>query len=275
MEGTAGRFGSAAPSKDGFAEARRRRSGLRFCNPLRKTRNVWRAEAKTIETLRDIARRDDPACLLARADIAAWERAEGFGLGAAVARTDIERWVPGLPARPTYKVLGVAVVAAIVVDSALDWLPPSEAIDTLDSLIRYGTAGLGAAAAGWSILSEVRGWEGSEAARWFRKARVKRYRRAHEARRRALRDTLIAIGATRLVVYREQGGRLSREAFASDAILGLSLEAGASHMALRLTTRDASRCFEWLPRDAAFEAAVERFAGARRASDEVAARSSA
>ncbi len=44
-------------------------------------------------------------------------------------------------------------------------------------------------------------------------------------------------------------------------VLGLLLERGASHMTLRLTTRDLTRRFEWSPRNAAFEAAVADFAG--------------
>ena len=215
-------------------------------------------------TPRDRARRDDPACVLSSADLDAWERADGLGSDAAAAairRTDVERFIPGLPARRTFMVLGWVVLAAFILDSALAWLPPADWVDALDMGIQYGTAGLGVAVAGWSILSEVRGWEGSDAATWFLKGRVDRFRKKGEPRRAALRDTVIAIGASRLVVYREEGGAIARDVFAPDMVLGLSLERGASHMTLRLATRDLTRRFEWLPRDAAFEAAVADFAG--------------
>ncbi len=151
-------------------------------------------------TLLDMARRDGPGRAVAAADVAAWERAEGWGseaAAAAVARRGIERWIPGLPARRTYKVLGWMAVAAILVDGALAWAPPSAGIDTADTWVRYGTAIVFVAAAAWSLLSEVRGWEGSDAATWFLKARVKRHETRLAARRRALRDTVIAVGAGR------------------------------------------------------------------------------
>ena len=213
--------------------------------------------------LRDTARRDDPDCAIAAADIAAWERAEGWGSEAAtdaIARKDVERWIPGLPARRTFKVLGWVIVSAVVVDCALAWWPPSDAIDALDTSVRFGTACLGVAVAAWSILSEVRGWDGSDAATWFHKARFDRIRRQLETRHRTLSDTLIAVGAEGLVVYRNGEGSVTRKPFAPDAILGLSLEARASHMALRLATPAGILRFEWLPLDPAFEAAVARLA---------------
>ena len=216
-------------------------------------------------TLREIARRDGPGRAVAAADVAAWERAEGWGseaAAAAVARRGIERWIPGLPARRTYKVLGWMAMAAILVDGALAWAPPSAGIDTADTWVRYGTAIVFVAAAAWSLLSEVRGWEGSDAATWFLKARVKRHETRLAARRRALRDTVVAVGADGLAVYRHEGGRATHETLAPEAILDLALEAGAGHMTLRLTTAAGTRRFAWLPRDPAFEAAVARLAGA-------------
>ncbi len=216
------------------------------------------------ESLREIARRDGPDRAVATADLAAWERAEGWGsaaAAAAVARRDVERWIPGLPARRTYKALGWATLAAVLVDIVLAQAPPSPTIDILDDWLRYGTAIAGVAAAGWSLLSEVRGWEGSDAATWFLKSRVKRYDRRLAARRRALRDTVLAVGADGLAVYRDVGGRPTREVLAPDAILDLALQADGGHMALRLVTAAGTRRFAWLPRDPAFEAAVARLAG--------------
>ena len=221
------------------------------------------AAAPPRTTPRERARRDDPGHVLASADLEAWERSDGVALEAAAAirRTDLERFIPGLPARRTFKVLGWVTLVAFGLDSALAWLSPADWIDALDMGLQYGTAGLGVAIAGWSILSEIRGWEGSDAATWFLKGRVDRFRKKIEPRRAVLCDTVIAVGENRLVVYRDEGGTIRQETLAPDAIIGLSLETSQSHMTLQLTTRGSTRRFAWLPRDAAFEAAVAALAG--------------
>ena len=214
--------------------------------------------------LRDIAP-GAVADLWVQPDLAAWERAEGprsAAAVAAVARRDVERWIPGLPARRTYKVLGWVVVAAILADAALAWLPATPAVDALEATLRYGTAGIGVAVALWSLLSEVRGWEGSDAATWFHKARVDRHERALAARRRVLAGTRIAIGPDGLVVWREAGGQPAAEAVAPAAILGL-VPQGERHMVLELATSAGPCSIGWLPRDPAFEAGVARIRAAR------------
>ena len=217
--------------------------------------------------LRDAARHDDPRSVLAYADVKGWELAEGLGSDAAaeaVGRKDWERIIPGLSARGTYKAICWAALIAFVLITALSWLPPSGAVETAETMIQITTAGLGILAAAWSILSEMRGWEGSDAATWYAKGRVKAFETRIAPRRDAIRNTMIAIGDTHLVVYRVEEGMVARAGFAPGVVDDVSLEPGARHMVLRLTVGGEIRRFEWLVRHAAFEAAVKRFAGVSR-----------
>ena len=125
------------------------------------------------------AHRDDPTCALAWADEAAWAKAEGHGSAAAteaIRRKDAEAWIPGLPARRTVMSMGWVIFFAVVAGGALSWAPDYAVVDWIAAALKI-VAALAVVAAAWSILSEMRGWEGSDASGWLLKRRTKRFRK--------------------------------------------------------------------------------------------------
>lgn len=225
-------------------------------------RSVGSSEA-SLERLRQAARREHPDHLLATADARAWARGEGEGSAAAaqaIKRTGLEARIPGLAARPTVMAMGWSIAAAVVAASVLSWFPASPWVEVAGRLATFGAAAVAVAAAAWGFLSEVRGWEGSDASRWLLKRRVKTFRKALDIRRRTICETLISVGNELLVVYRLEGGAVVARATPAAGIAALTIEPRGSHMSLRLTTPAGASQFDWLPRDAAFEAAVVRLA---------------
>ena len=226
--------------------------------------------------LRQAAERDHPAHLLAGADVRAWARAEGEGSPAAVEairRTDREARIPGLAARPTVMAMGWSIGAAVTVAVVLSWFPAAPWIATVEEVSTVAAAAVAVTAAAWGILSEVRGWEGSDASRWLLRRRMKAFRRAIEPRRRAICNTLLSVGDGLLVVYRlvgEEGGeRVEAEAHPVATIESLAFEPQggsqqamheATHVALRLVSDGLTARFDWLPRDPGFEAVVAALA---------------
>ncbi len=215
------------------------------------------------ELLRQAARRDHPDHLVAVADATAWARAEGEGSAAAaqaIKRTGLEARIPGLAARPTVMAMGWSIAAAVVAASVLSWFPASPWVEIAGKVATFGAAAVAVAAAAWGFLSEVRGWEGSDASRWLLKRRVKTFRKALDLRRRAICETLICVGDEGLVVYTMNGGTVVADATPAAGLLSLTIEPRGSHMSLRLATPAGSSQFDWLPRNAGFEAAVARLA---------------
>ena len=214
-------------------------------------------------TLRRRAREDDPLAIVGVADIAAWARAEGEGSDAearAIERHDLERYIPGLPARRTFMAIGVLIVAAIVIDAGLSSLPPAQWIDTTDWLATDCVGYLASAAATWSILSEVRGWEGSDASTWFLKRRVKAFDKALDMRRRAVCETAIAIRERMLIIYEYDGGHVTARVLGPWDVDRIAIEPNGPHMSLLLGTEAGAIRFDWLERDTRLEAGVVAFA---------------
>ncbi len=219
------------------------------------------SEEQVRETLRRQAKADDPFCELAWADMGALAEIGGEGSAAemaAVRRTDFEAWIPGLEARPTVMRMGWTIFAAVLISSALSWVPMSETLYAVVSWTAFGICAVAVAASVWSIISEMRGWEGSNAAYWFRKGRLKRYRKAREARHRRIAETLLSINDAMLTVYKLNGDVVVPSRYSPNAIEGIALDAGETHMSLRLVTATERLAFDWLPRDTSFEAAIGR-----------------
>ena len=234
---------------------------------LRRLEMAVGSEDQAQETLRRRAKTDDPLCDLAWADMDALAQVHGEGSAAetaAVRRTDCEAWVPGLEARPTVMRMGWTIFAAVLISSALSWLPMSETLYAVVNWTAFGICAVAVAASVWSILSEMRGWEGSNAAYWFRKGRLKRYRKAREARHRRIAQTLLSVNDMMLTVYRLDGDVIIPTRYPPDTIETVAMDAGETHMSLRLATATDHLAFDWLRRDAAFEAAVERLRHAVR-----------
>ncbi len=226
-----------------------------------------RAADRSREALRDRARRDDPRAELASADIAAWARSEDAAppvAGAPVHLTRFEARIPGLAARPTMVVMGWALCVAVVAGGALPDDPAHAWVGALEQGVTVAGCVVAGAAAVWGILSEVRGWRGSDAARWLDSRRAGKARKARAARRLAICETLVAVGADAITVYRIEDGAVVAGAHPAGLVEGIAIERRGAHVSLLLTTGAGVSRFDWLPGRPALEAAVERFAGAVR-----------
>ncbi len=218
--------------------------------------------------LRARAERDRPCCSRAWADAEAWARGEGEGSpaeAAALTRRDAEAWIPGLAARPTVMAMGWSIVVATVTAGALSWVPAAPWVTVASDTVKVGGCAAAVAAAAWGILSEVRGWEGSDASRWLLKRRVKAFRKALDARRREVCDTLISVGDDGIVVYRSDNGAIASDTYPPALVTHVALEPRDGHASLHLGVDGGVRRFDWLHPDAAFAEAVARFAEASRA----------
>ncbi len=218
--------------------------------------------------LRERAERDDPRAEVAFADIAAWARGEAAAppvAGPPVHLRRFEARIPGLAARPTTVVMGWALCAAAVTGGALPDVPAHPWIGLAERGVTIAGCVVAAMAAVWGILSEVRGWHGSDAARWLATRREGKARKAREARRVAICETGIVVGADTITVYRVEGGTVVARAHPAAAVEAVVIVRCGAHVSLVLTTAAGASRFDWLPGGAAFEAAVGRFAGAVRA----------
>ncbi len=219
--------------------------------------------------LRERAERDDPHAALAFADIAAWARAEDAAppvAGPPVHLRSFETRIPGLAARPTTVVMGWALCASAVAGGVLPDVPAHAWVGVAERGVTIGGCVVAAGAAVWGILSEVRGWHGSDAARWLTTRREGKARKARDARRLAIRETAVAVGADVVTVYGVEGHEVVAHAHPAAGVGAIAIERDGAHATLVLTTTTGVTArFDWLPADPAFAAAVERFAGAARA----------
>ncbi len=225
------------------------------------------------ERLRQRAREDDPRRVLALADVAAWARAEGEGSpleAEALRRRGLEARIPGLAARPTVIVMGWAIFAAVLAAGTLSWLPKRPWIEAAGNLATFGACAAAVGAAAWGILSEVRGWEGSDASRWLLKRRVKAWRTVLEARRHEIHDTLLAIGDDAVVVYTFEDEAIRARIHPLSTVAAISFEPQSSgtgvvgYLSLRLTTTTDAMRFDWLHEDPLLGASLARCAAAVR-----------
>ena len=153
-----------------------------------------------------------------------------------------------------------SIAAAVTAATALSWLPGEAWVGAAGSAAEVGGCAVAVAAAAWGILSEVRGWEGSDASRWLLKRRVKAFNSALERRRRDVLEALMLVRDDAVIVCRADEGVVVEQAYTPDVVRRVAMEPSGAHLLLRLATRDGGeRTFEWLPRDEAFEAAVLRF----------------
>ena len=217
--------------------------------------------------LRDRAMRDAPHAVFAFADLAAWARGEGAAppvAGPPVHLRGFETRIPGLAARPTMVVMGWALCVAVVAGGALPDVPAHAWIGIAEQGVTVAGCVVAASAAVWGILSEVRGWHGSDAARWLATRRAEKARKARDARRRAICETLLAVGADAITVYRVEGGAVVTRAHPAALVEGVAIERSGAHVSLLLTSAAGVARFDWLPGGPAFEAAIERFEAAVR-----------
>ena len=230
-------------------------------------RSAEAVSGDALDALRARARRDHPRSTCAWADAEAWARGEGEGSAAeaaALKRRDAEAWIPGLAARPAVMAMGWSIVAVVVAAGALSWFPADPRVALAGDVIKIGGCAIAVAAAAWGFLSEVRGWEGSDASRWLLKRRVKAFRKALDARRRAVCDAVVCVGDDGIGVYRSADGAITADDYPPALVAHVALEPRDGCTTLRVTVGDMALAFDWLRRDPAFEAAVHRFAATLR-----------